>query len=457
MEPKKNKKLFYGWIVTILAGLTYFGSNGLLSASSGTIISQLLVYKGWDPASVSLTYTIKSFIGLSLPLIGLCIAKFGPRLTICVTTVITAICLAATGWVNTPMAFIMVYGIAVSLSMLFNDQLACFTVVTNWWERKRGQQSGIVQAMGALGGVVFPPLITVLFLNTGWKQALIIMAVLLLVITALPQFIWMKDRPEQMGLHKDGMTDEEAKAFDEEIKKAAANADTAVNDKEYRTPYDWDTKDAVRTPQLWLLALAWGFCAFGYCVVMYFGMTHMIMNGFGDVQASTIISVMSAAILIGALVLGPVVDRIPVKYMYALMVACHGLGFLVCELGIAHAHSYALAAVGAAIAGLADGPILSALMNALCRFYGPKNYAKIQPYCNVVVTLLCSLSSLLCGWVLSNTGSLSRAFYVSAAVCFIFAIVAFFVKAPKLKPDQIERYKARDAKEAEEAAAKTEG
>ncbi|MCR4752229.1 MAG: MFS transporter [Eubacterium sp.] len=456
MNPKTKKKLFYGWIVTILAGLTYFGSNGLLSASSGTIISQLLVYKGWDPTSVSFTYTIKSFIGLSLPLIGLCIAKFGPRLTICVTTIITAICLAATGWVSTPLAFILVYGVAVSLSMLFNDQLACFTVVTNWWERKRGQQSGIVQAMGALGGVVFPPLITILFLHSGWKQSLVIMAVALVLITALPQFIWMKDKPEQMGLHKDGMTDEEVKAFDEEIKKAASNADAAA-DKEYRTPYDWDTKDAVRTPQLWLLALAWGFCAFGYCVVMYFGMTHMIMNGFGDVQASTIISIMSAAILIGALVLGPVVDRVPVKYCYALMVAFHGIGFLVCELGIAHAHSYALAAAGAVIAGLADGPILSALMNALCRFYGPKNYAKIQPYCNVVTTLLCSVSSLLCGWALSNTGSLSMAFYISAGVCFIFAIISFFIRAPKLKPEQIEKYKARDIREAEEAAAKMKG
>lgn len=51
----QKKKLYYGWIVTLLAGLTYFGSNGLLSASAGTIVSQVLLVKGWGcpPRSVS--------------------------------------------------------------------------------------------------------------------------------------------------------------------------------------------------------------------------------------------------------------------------------------------------------------------------------------------------------------------------------------------------------------------
>ena len=52
MEQSKNKKLFYGWIITMLAGLTYFGSNGLLSSSSGIIIGQLLLVKGWDATQI---------------------------------------------------------------------------------------------------------------------------------------------------------------------------------------------------------------------------------------------------------------------------------------------------------------------------------------------------------------------------------------------------------------------
>ena len=152
MQTQK-KKLYYGWIVTLLAGLTYFGSNGLLSTSAGTIVSQVLLVKGWDPVQVSLTYTIKSVIGFALPLVGILLMKIGPRKCIFWTTTITAVFLAITGWVDSPIMFVLIYGIAVSFSMLFNDQLACFAVVNNWWDRRRGEQGGYVQALGALGGV----------------------------------------------------------------------------------------------------------------------------------------------------------------------------------------------------------------------------------------------------------------------------------------------------------------
>ena len=75
---QSKNKLYYGWIITLLAGLTYFGSNGLLSISSGTIISQVLLVRGWDAAEVSFTYTLKSFLGLGLPLVGLLLMKIVP-------------------------------------------------------------------------------------------------------------------------------------------------------------------------------------------------------------------------------------------------------------------------------------------------------------------------------------------------------------------------------------------
>ena len=199
---QNKKKLYYGWIITLLAGLTYFGSNGLLSISSGTIISQVLLVRGWDAAAVSFTYALKSFLGLGLPLVGLLLMKIGPRKCIFYTTTITAIFLAATGGVNTPIMFILVYGVAVSFSMLFNDQLACFAAVNNWWDRRRGEQGGYVQALGALGGVVFPPFVTWLFLTFSWKTSLIIMAILLMLITAIPQMIFMRDHPSEMGLDR---------------------------------------------------------------------------------------------------------------------------------------------------------------------------------------------------------------------------------------------------------------
>lgn len=434
---KGNKKFFYGWVITLLAGLTYFGSNGLLSASSGNIISQLLLEKGWDATSVSLTYTIKSILGFSLPLVGLLLLKVGPRICICATTCITAVFLALTGWVNTPMIFVLVYGIAVSFSMLFNDQLACFAVVNNWWDKRRGEQGGYVQALGGLGGVVFPPIIALLFMNFSWKMSLIIMAVLLVAITALPQWFLMKDHPSQMGLEVDGGAVDETKA----------KAKKEVKKNFYQSPVDWDVKDAVATPQVWVMGITWGGVTFGYCAVMYFGITHMMMNGFDQLKASSLIAALSLFIMVGSLLLSRITDRIPPKISLFLISLLCGIGYLVFDIGVTH-NSVPIIILGMALAGLPDGPILSAIMNGICSYYGSKNYAAIQPYCNVVLTIIASVSSIVCGAVLTKSGSLSGAYYISAAFAVIVAFAALALRPPKLSEKLKAKYAARDAAEA---------
>lgn len=435
---KGKKKIYYGWIITLLAGLTYFGSNGLLSTSSGNIISQLLLEKGWDATSVSLTYTIRSVLGLSLPLVGLLLLKIGPRICICVTTLITAVFLALTGWVNTPLMFVLVYGIAVSFSMLFNDQLACFAVVNNWWDKRRGEQGGYVQALGGLGGVVFPPLIAVLFTHFSWKVSLIIMAVLLVAITALPQWFLMKDYPSQMGLEVDGGVVEEKSDKKENVK---------VEKRYYQSPVNWDVKDAVATPQIWIMGITWGGVTFGYCAVMYFGITHMMMNGFGQIQAASLVSALSLFILIGSLVLSRITDRINPRISLFLISLLCGIGYLVFNFGVVN-NSVPVIILGMALAGLPDGPILAAIMNGICSFYGSKNYAAIQPYCNIVLTIIASVSSVACGAVLTKTGSLSGAYYISAIFAVIVAFMALALKPPKVTEKLKEKYAARDAAEA---------
>ena len=432
----QKKKLYYGWIVTLLAGLTYFGSNGLLSASAGTIVSQVLLVKGWDAAQVSFTYTLKSVLGLGLPLVGLLLMKIGPRKCIFWTTTITAIFLALTGGVDSPIVFIFVYGVAVSFSMLFNDQLACFTAVNNWWDRRRGEQGGYVQALGALGGVVFPPVITWLFLNFSWKSALIIMAVLLMLITAIPQMIFMRDHPSELGLEMDGGPAEGKPAKPGKARRVYQG---------YKSPVDWEIKDAVRCPQLWIVGLAWGSTVFGYCAVQHFGMTHLIMNGFADITAASAVSIMSGALLVGSLILSPLTDRMNPKIALVLIGVVASVGCVLFDVA-ARSGSMPLMVLSMIVAGAPNGPIICAVMNTLVSYFGAKNYAGIQPYCNVLLTLIGAASSAVCGWALTQFGSLSNAYYVAAVFGVVISVVVLlFLKPPKVSEKMLAKYQAKAA------------
>ncbi|MCI8477519.1 MAG: MFS transporter [Oscillospiraceae bacterium] len=434
MQTQK-KKFYYGWVVTLLAGLTYFGSNGLLSTSAGTIVSQVLLVKGWDPVQVSLTYTIKSVIGLALPLAGILLMRIGPRKCIFWTTTITAVFLALTGWVDSPIMFVLIYGIAVSFSMLFNDQLACFAAVNNWWDRRRGEQGGYVQALGALGGVVFPPIITWLFLNFSWKTSLIIMAMTLMVITAIPQILFMKDHPSDLGLELDGGATEVKPAKGSKSKPAYQG---------YKSPIDWEIKDAVCTPQLWLVGVAWGSVVFGYCAVQYFGMTHLIMNGFSNMSAASAVSIMSGSILVSSLLLSPLTDRMNPKIALICIGMITSVGCVLFDVST-KASSMPLMVVSMILVG-ANGPIICAVMNTLVSYYGPKNYAGIQPYCNILLTLIGAASSIVCGWALDNFGSLSNAFYVAAGFGMVMSlIVLLFMKPPKVSEEMLAKYQAKSS------------
>ncbi len=435
MEQSKNKKLFYGWIITMLAGLTYFGSNGLLSSSSGIIIGQLLLVKGWDATQVSLTYTIKSFVGFGLPIVGLALRKWGARKCIFWTTLVTAIFLAATGWVNTPVAFIIVYGIAVSVAMNFNDQLACFAAINPWWDRRRGEHGGYVQAMGALGGVVFPSIVTALFMNFSWKSSLIIMAIALMVITAIPQMIWMKDKPADLGLEPDGGSALEKAKKPGKVRKAYDG---------YRSPVNWDVRDAIRTPQVWFIGLAWGAITFGYCAVMYFGFTHMVINGWSEMGATSCISLLSLFILAGSLLLSPLTDRLNPRISFFLIGFICGLGYLLFDVAV-KSNSMVLLVISMILAGMPDGPVISAAMVALTSYYGPKNYPAIQPYCNIVLTIICSFSSLICGAVFAAFGSFTNAYYISAAFSIVVSFASLTLRPPKVSEKLLAKYAARES------------
>lgn len=156
MENGKSNKFFYGYVVTLLSAMCYFASSGILTVSAGNVINELINTFGWTGTEVSLAFTVRSLIGLTLPFVGYITTKYGPRYVIGFSGIITTICLILTAYITRPWQFIIAYGVGVSFSMLFNDYLGIFAIVNNWWKEKRGQHCGFVTAAGALGGVVFP-------------------------------------------------------------------------------------------------------------------------------------------------------------------------------------------------------------------------------------------------------------------------------------------------------------
>ena len=236
-----KSKIYYGYFVTFLAGLTIMGSYGILSSCMGNFIAAGILKKGGNAAIVGLAYSMRLIPSAISPLVGIILARFGPRRTIFWTTLLTSIIVIICGYFDSAWGFVFGFGLAVGVSMYFNDNLACTTVINNWWENRRGQMSSMLMTFSYAGGVIFPLIIAWMLRTFEWKTTMWLCGLLLFCITALPQFFWMKDRPAEMGLK-----------IEEGLKPKQLKKKKRITNEPADEPEDWDVKSALKNPYLFL-------------------------------------------------------------------------------------------------------------------------------------------------------------------------------------------------------------
>ena len=416
-DPKTNK-LYYGYISTFLAGLTIFGSTGILNNAAAQYIAHLTTVVGWDAGLVSNAFSIRTLFCFIMPLVGLAVTKMGPRKCIFFTTVITSIFLVIAGYSTGPVMFMIVFGVAVGASMMFNDTLACQAVAANWWSSRRTVASSCLNGMAAVGGMVIPPVLAVLLRDYGWTTTMWVAGIALLVITALPQIIWMKDHPSEAGQEMECGQPKMAK-------NATAEEVAAVNNE-----INWDAKDALKTPQLWITGICWGFLCVSYAAVMYFSVTHFILSGVMDsIKGSLFISVLNIAIAIFSFTCGNIVRKLGSRWGYFLSCLTSAACCLLIPTVNSNPATWVLPIV---LGGYAYAFLHPLSVTTLTGFYGPKNFPKIQSWIFPVFTLMSAATSSLIGSYMATSGELRTAFIVCAVVTALGCILALFLKKPKI-------------------------
>lgn len=140
-----------------------------------------------------------AFIG---PLEGYLIDRFGPR-----TMMFLGVPLMGVGFLVLSVApsftvFVVVLflGVIIGSSVGFGSPIT--TAVANWWHRHRGRAFGIMW-LGISAGAIMVPLVNQLIEQFGWRWAVRIMGVLVLLL-GLPVAAIMRHRPEQYGMLPDG-------------------------------------------------------------------------------------------------------------------------------------------------------------------------------------------------------------------------------------------------------------
>lgn len=406
---------YYGWVIVFIAGLGVFFSGPGQTYSVSVFIDSYIKDFGWSRSHVSAVYSLATLAaGICMFFVGRFVDKWGQRKM----SVFVGIGLAfASFWnsmvVNTAMLFIGFFLIRLlgqgSMSLIPN------TLVPQWFINKRGKALSLMAIGGFASSAALPPLNAWLVATWGWGFTWKVWGVLLLVVFVPLAFFLIRNKPEDIGEHPDG------------IKPDWTNdpADPARTIKPF-VEVNWTVQEAVKTHAYWLLL----FCV-GIPSLVNTGLTfHLISifktNGISPGIAALVLSLMALIGFPVTLIAGPLLDRVKVQYVLAGIFA----GEIIFILVLLAADQTAIAIAFGILWGISGGFERIALNYVWPSFFGRQSLGSIKGSAMTVTVLGSALGPLPFGLAYDYFGGYDEILLILITLPLLGIAASLLAKKP---------------------------
>ena len=203
---KSRTRIFYGWFALTGVMLLIFTMSGAFVYSFGVSLPVISEDMGWSRGTVAMALSLGILaFGLPSPLFGILVSRFGPRFTLIWGNLAAALAIAGLFAVREAWQFYILY-IIIGFGGGLGGYIACATVATNWFVKRRSLALAIFTACGSLGWFVFPPVTTALIGAIDWRMTWLVLGGIVAVLgVGLGGVVLVRNRPQDMGLEPDGM------------------------------------------------------------------------------------------------------------------------------------------------------------------------------------------------------------------------------------------------------------
>lgn len=315
---------YYGWIVVGASSTVVFARMAPAITTLTVLIFPISHQLGWSRTLIAGSVSAGALASLVLsPVVGWAIDRFGARPVLVVSVLVLGVAMISLAWATVPLTFYLAFA-AGRIVFHTSAPIGASTVAARWFIRKRGRAIGMIFLFGAIGGVVFTMLASLVVESHGLKATWIAMGLVVLVFSVAPSLLLVAERPEDIGLLPDG---EPPDSTDAE-KGAGAIVPVGVPDSpatvlpraQMTADTDsWTLGEAVRTKTFWLLVFM-GFASFFVHTSIGVHMGAYFRDvGLGATSAALAVSLSWSVSAVGSLIWGWVTDRIDVRYAYSGM------------------------------------------------------------------------------------------------------------------------------------------
>ena len=402
---------YYGWLILFAAGDAMFVRNAAASLTLAVFISPISDDLGWSRTLIAGAASLGGLVAaVTSPIVGWASDKYGVRLILTISVLAMGISTFSLAWATVPIAFYLAFGMG---RVLFSSsfQIGPSVVVSRWFVQRRGRATGMLFLSHSMGMVLFPLIAGMVIHYWGWQAAWMVLGAIVWVAALGPVSLLIRQSPEAMGLAPD-------------LPQGRPEDESGPGPAPSEEP-DWTLRDALRTPTLWLLALATGILFLLQAGTNTHQGAYFIDQELGVAISALSISFNAAFTGIGSLIWGWLVERVPVRYCYAAVAVV-----MVAALFLfPSVNTIWQALLVASLFGVSVGGILVVPAVAYANYFGRRSIGVIRGVTEPFVSLGQAIGAVFSGLVFDITGSYHFAF-ITLAVFGIAAIGLILLTKP---------------------------
>ena len=395
-----KNKIFYGWVIvaTSLIIFTIFMGGRF---SFGVFFKSLESEFNLTRVATSSVFAANTILSAVFTIVGgWAVDRYGPRRVLFSMGLLAGLGLLITSQTNSFWQLFLSYSLLLSIGTGASYPVL-MSMVSRWFDKKRGLALGIAGAGGSLGIITMVPFAAYLISKLDWRMSYLVMGLVTWVVVISLSMLLRKD-PSEIGVLPDGVKLSEGR--------------TESRDKQGNSQLvGLSLLQAFRTRSFWLVLAIWLFFSLSIHLVLTHLIPHATDIGISTLEASTILSIMGGFTLLSRVLTGRVSDIIGRK-MPGIIWAVLQSGALVGLIWVQDLRMFYLFAIAFGLSWGGIGVISTAL---IVDMFGGRNLGIIMGAIDIGFQVGAAVGPVVGGFAFDVTGTYTVAFAIGAAVMLV--------------------------------------
>ena len=417
-EESPGSRIFYGWwiVAACFILLFCFGGGGFYSFS--IFIKPFEEYFGWSRSRIALAGAIFLLMnGAAQPLFGRLCQVAGPKKVLIIGCLTSGVSFFLVTLTKSLWYFYLVYAL-LSLTLSAVTFVPVSSLLSVWFERRRGTAIGLAYIGISAGGLVMSPIIGGIIQRFGWQSTFIMLGILMWILAFPVAFFVIKDNPANLGLSPDG---------DPPLAPLSNDAVKTAGSGKSMTEEGWPLWQALKSAQYWWIVMAFCLVSAGYMGILQHQVPLISEKGIPYTFATVALGMISAMGGLGKFGLGRLTESITFKWVMVICFSMQIIGLIL----LLNLHNMTTLSLYAIFFGFGMGGVIVLQPLAISKYFGLASFGMLLGVCQLFHSIGASMGSLLSGLLYDHFGDYQQALMVYIVLYLIGIGAVLLAGKPK--------------------------